>query len=471
MTGSAAPTRFAPTWESLQRYRVPPWYEDVKFGIFVHWGVYAVPAFGNEWYPRNMYQQGSPEFAHHVATYGPHTQFGYKDFIPRFTADKFDPQAWARLFKAAGADYVIPVAEHHDGFAMYDCSRSPWTATKLGPRRDVIGELAAAVRQHDMMFGLSSHRAEHWWFFEGGREFASDVQDERYSSLYGPAQPQATQPDAPFLDDWLARTRELVELYQPEIIYFDWWIEQPAFAPYLQQFAAYYYNQAAERQRGVVINYKEAGFPEGAAVYDVERGQLAGIRALPWQTDTSISKSSWCHIQDQDYKTAQSIIGDLIDIVSKNGRLLLNVGPRADGTIANQEVAILHEIGGWLQINGEAIYGTRPWHTFGEGPTEVSGGKFTDTQRQAFTSQDIRFTTRADTLYAICLGQPESAVDIRSLGSGSAVAADRIAAITMLGSPDALSWSQHESGLVIQPPARLSSDHPVTFKIVLRDER
>lgn len=456
---------FEPSWESLQRYTVPEWYQDAKFGIFIHWGVYAVPAFANEWYPRNMYQQGSPEFEHHVAMYGPHTEFGYKDFIPRFTAQHFDPDAWARLFKEAGARYVIPVAEHHDGFAMYDCSFSEWTAVKMGPRRDIIGELAAAVRRHGLVFGLSSHRAEHWWFFDGGRQFPSDVQDPRYASLYGPAQPQETQPDAAFLDDWYARTYELIEKYGPEIIYFDWWIEQPVFAPYLQRFAAYYYNRAAERQRGVVINYKEGAFPEGVAVYDVERGGLAGMRSRFWQTDTSISNNSWCYVTQQDYKTATSIIASLVDTVSKNGGLLLNIGPRADGTIAQPEVAILREIGRWLSVNGEAIYGTRPWITFGEGPTNVGEGKFTEAQQQTFTSQDIRFTTRDDLLYAVCLGLPEAPVTIQSLGSQSFQQAGQI---SLLGSSESLAWTQHENALVIQPPIHRPCDHACTFKIAFR---
>ncbi len=469
MNSSNTP-KFEPSWESLKRYSVPQWYQDAKFGIFIHWGVYAVPAYGNEWYPRNMYQPGSPEFDHHVATYGHQTEFGYKDFIPRFTAERFDPEAWVELFKSAGAKYVIPVAEHHDGFAMYDCSLSEWTATKMGPRRDLIGELAEAARKHDLIFGLSSHRAEHWWFFDGGTQFPSDVQDPRYQGLYGPAQPQATQPDQAFLDDWLARTRELVDRYEPQIVYFDWWIEQPVFAAYLQQFAAYYYNRGLERQRGVVINYKEGSFPEGTAVYDVERGQLAGIRPLFWQTDTSVSKNSWGYVEQQDYKSARSLIGDLVDIVSKNGTLLLNVGPRPDGTLPEPEAAILREIGSWLAVNGEAIYSTRPWSTFGEGPTEVREGKFTDTQRQAYTGEDIRFTTKENTLYAICLDWPGKEVTIRSLGSGSTIAANRIAEITLLGSGELLAWTQDERGLTIQLPNQRPCDHAYTLKLTLAGE-
>src|SRR5690606_20084065 len=180
--------RYEAAWESLQ-YPVPEWFMNDKLGIFIHWGVYAVPAFANEWYPRNMYQQGSREFKHHLEKWGPHTQFGYKDFIPMFKAEHFDPDAWIDLFKKAGARYVVPVAEHHDGFAMYDSVLSEWTAAKMGPKRDIVGELAQAAKKQDMIFGVSSHRAEHWWFFDGGRKFDSDVQDARYDGLYGPEVP------------------------------------------------------------------------------------------------------------------------------------------------------------------------------------------------------------------------------------------------------------------------------------------
>src|SRR5689334_752018 len=181
---------FEPTWESLMRYQVPDWYRDAKFGIFIHWGLYCVPAFGNEWYPRNMYRQGAKEYDHHLANYGPHTEFGYKDFIPLFAAEKFDAAAWAMLFKESGAEYVVPVAEHHDGFPMYDCSFTEWSAAKMGPKRDIVRELATAVRKQGLHFGASSHRAEHWWFYDGGMTFDSDVKDPRYFSFYGPAKPR-----------------------------------------------------------------------------------------------------------------------------------------------------------------------------------------------------------------------------------------------------------------------------------------
>jgi alpha-L-fucosidase len=473
---------YEPTWESLRDYQVPDWYLDAKFGIFIHWGAYSVPAFGNEWYPRNMYLEGSPEFEHHVRTYGPHSQFGYKDFIPLFKAEKYDPDAWAELFERAGAKYVVPVAEHHDGFAMYDCSLSEWCAAKMGPQRDIIGELAHAVRNRGLVFGLSSHRAEHWWFLDGGTKFDSDVQDPRNAGLYGPAVPSSPtkgsegwrsrdwtpRPNAKFLDDWLARCCELVDKYRPQLVWFDWWIEQIVFEPYLQKFASYYYNRGLEWHQGVAINYKKKAFPEGAAVYDIERGQLADINPLFWQTDTSISKNSWGYVKAQDYKTANSIVEDLVDIVSKNGCLLLNVGPKPDGTIPEPEQEVLLGIGRWLEVNGEAIYGSRPWQAFGEGPTEVSAGYFTDTQRAAFSSQDFRFTTNGNALYATCFGWPDHGkVLIKSLAAGSPVSADKITQIEMLGSPETLSWSQDQDGLSIQTPVRKPCEHACVFKILL----
>jgi len=468
-------TRFEPTWQSLRTHSVPDWYQDAKFGIFIHWGLYAVPAFGNEWYPRNMYLPGTLEYEHHLKTYGPHTQFGYKDFIPMFKAEKYDAQAWADLFLKSGAKFVVPVAEHHDGFPMYDCSLSEWCAAKMGPKRDLIGELAEAVRHKGMVFGVSSHRAEHWWFMNGGRGFASDVQDPRYADFYGPATTIQTEdwksrdweprPDAKFLDDWLARCCELVDKYRPQVFWFDWWIEQIVFQPYLQKFASYYYNRGEEWGLGVAINYKNYSFPVEAAVWDIERGQLSDLRSYFWQTDTSISKNSWGYVIEQDYKTAVDILCDLIDIVSKNGALLLNIGPRPDGTIPEKEQEILLEMGDWLRVNGEAIYGTRPWRLFGEGPTRIENGSFTDTQRKQFNGKDIRFTKQGNALYAVTLAWPGEEVVIESLKFGSGIEVETIQRVSLLGSQVDLSWSQDKQGLKVKLPGRIPRQGPSVLKI------
>lgn len=457
---------FTPDWSSLRAYEPPNWYVDGKFGIFIHWGPYTVPAFANEWYARNMYVQGRPEYEHHLATYGPHREFGYKDFIPQFTADAFDADEWAGLFRQAGAQFVVPVAEHHDGFAMYDCGFSRWKATEMGPRRDVIGELAEAVRRQWLVFGLSTHRAEHWWFMNGGMAFDSDVRDPRFADFYGPAQNQNLPPNEEFLDDWLFRCVELVDKYHPQLVWFDWWIEQPVFAPYLQRFAAYYYNRGADWGRGVAINYKHAAFADGTAVYDVERGQLAQLSPSFWQTDTSVSKGSWSWVPDHDYKQLPDLIADLVDVVSKNGALLLNIGPRADGTIAEPERELLRGIGDWLRINGEAIYGTRPWTTFGEGPTPVSDGSFTDTLRAAYTGDDIRFTTRGDTLYAIALAWPnDHKLTIATLGYGSGTYEREIASVELLGHDGTIEWKRAANALIVRLPKSARTNGPVTLKI------
>lgn len=457
---------FHPSWESLEGAKVPEWYRDAKFGIFIHWGVFSAPAFDSEWYPRNMYLLNNRVFKHHVETYGPQSKFGYKDFIPLFKAEKFSADHWAELFRKAGARYVVPVAEHHDGFPMYDSSFTDWCAAKLGPKRDIVGELATAVRKQGLHFGASSHRAEHWWFYEGGTKFDSDVQDPRFAGLYGPARPRDTQPDPTFLNDWLARAGEIVDKYHPDLMWFDWWIEQPVFQPYLQKFAAYYYNQAAQRNEAVAINYKHTSFPERAAVLDIERGILESPRPLFWQTDTSISTKSWGYIQNDAYRSAESIVDELADIVSKNGSLLLNLGPRSDGTIPEAEEAILLDVGRWLSVNAEAIYGTRPWKEFGEGPTKVVGGQFKDTAVKTFTAEDIRFTARGDTLYAVALGWPAGGkLTIKSLAAGSPLSRRRVKTVQLLGSKAELRWSRNQEGLTVELPAEKPSDFAPALKI------
>jgi alpha-L-fucosidase len=468
---------FRPDWESLQKYEVPEWYKDAKFGIFIHWGVYSVPAFGNEWYARMMYQQGSSEYKHHIATYGPQDKFGYKDFIPMFKAEKFDAAAWAELFKKAGAKYVVPVAEHHDGFAMYDSGLSDWTVAKMGPHRDTTGELAKAVRAAGLHFGLSSHRVEHNFFLAPGREIASDVNDPQYAAFYGPAHTWLSNPgglplnddftyvSSAWADDWLLRGAELVEKYHPDIVYFDWWIGQPSIRPNLTRFAAFYYNESLKYGNQVgVINYKDYSMQEHAGVMDLERGQLGDIRPLYWQTDTSVSNKSWGYIQNDTFKSPEFIVHQLIDIVSKNGNLLMNVGPKSDGTIPDEVQQILLDVGAWLNANGEAIYGTRPWRIYGEGPTKVVAGLFHDTDTTRYTPEDFRFTTRGDVLYAIGLGWPtHGEAMIRSLAQ--TVGSERVQSVVLLGSDAKLQFDQRADGLHLQLPAQAPAKYAYALRV------
>jgi alpha-L-fucosidase len=428
-----------------------------------------------------MYQLGSDEYKHHVATYGPQSKFGYKDFIPMFKAEHFDARAWARLFREAGAKYVVPVAEHHDGFPIYDSKLTDWCAGKMGPKRDLLGELATAVRAEGLHLGASSHRAEHDWFFGGGRQFDSDVSDPRFAGFYGPAHFRLVKPgyedrvyedwtyvSPEFLDDWLARTAEIVEKYHPDLVYFDWWINQPSFRNHLAEFAAFYYNQGAKRGTGAVINYKYDALEEHSATLDVERGQLSDIRHLHWQTDTSISNASWGYIEGDTFKSPEFIVHLLADVVSKNGNLLLNVGPRPDGTIPEPVQQVLRDVGAWLKVNGEAIYGTRPWTRYGEGPTVVEGGAFHDTDTKPYTSEDFRFTTKGETLYAIELGWPaDGKVTIHSLGS-SALKGQKVQSVDLIGSEATLEWHQDPDGLRIQLPTRPPGKYAYVLRLPLQ---
>jgi alpha-L-fucosidase len=479
---------FSTDWASLATTRVPRWYEDGKFGIFIHWGVYSVPAFKSEWYPRMMYQQGSAEFTHHVKTYGPHSSFGYKDFIPQFTAEHFNATAWAELFRDSGAKFVVPVAEHHDGFPMYDCSFTRWNAVQMGPKRDIIAELSAAVRKEGLVLGLSSHRAEHTWFFDGGLKFPCDVTDPAYADFYGPTLAGVTDqhdrvnnpPSKEFLDDWLARTCELVDKYHPQLVWFDWWIVHLAFKPYLQRFAAYYYNRASEWDRSVAINYKYDAMAVGSAVYDIERAQLQGIDQRFWQCDTAVAKNSWGYTNAQDYKEPRDLVHDLVDTVAKNGALLLNVGPRADGSIPEGDTRLLLAIGRWLACNGESIYGTRPWTVYGEGPASVPpatagisiaglppvpAGASYDHLRAPFTAADIRFTTIGENLYATVLGWPtDGQVLIRSLASHLTLRLAPITEVTLLGYGP-VAWRSALDGLHIDMPENQTGEYAWVFKI------
>jgi alpha-L-fucosidase len=474
----AAAGPYLADWESLKTYEIPEWFRDAKFGIFIHWGLYSVPGFGNEWYPRNMYRQDSDEYKHHLQKYGSPAKFGYKDFIPMFKAEKFDPQAWAKLFKDSGAKYVVPVFEHHDGFAMYDCGLSDWTAAKMGPKRDLGGELAQAVRNEGLHFGASSHRVEHDFFLAEGRKIASDVNDPKFAAFYGPAHSWMegksslledwTYVSNEYLDDWMARDAEIVLKYQPEIVWFDWWIGQPEVRRHLQEFTAFYYNESAKRGKLGVINYKLSAMPEHSAVLDVERGQLKGIRPLAWQTDTSVSNKSWGYIEHDNFKSAEFLVRQLVDIVSKNGNLLLNVGPRSDGTIPEEEQKILLEMGAWLKINGESIYGTRPWKKFGEGPTNVIEGQFHDTDAQPFTAQDFRFTSKGNLIYAIEMGWPAQGEAVIHSLNDEILAGKKIASITLLATELALKFEQKSDGLHIQVPPQAPGEYAYAYKMMLQ---
>ncbi|WNJ20078.1 alpha-L-fucosidase [Pontibacter sp. G13] len=475
-TTSTPQKTYEANWESIQQYEIPEWFADAKFGIFIHWGPYAVPAFGSEWYPRRMYEAdtvrnakgegkntNNPMYDHHVETYGGPDKFGYKDFIPEFKAENFNANEWLDLFESAGARYIIPVAEHHDGFAMYGSTKTRWNSVDMGPKRDVIGELAEATRARGLKFGASSHFAFNWNYY--GRKEGWDTNDPEFSDLYSRPHEQYTPCDEEFLAHWWDRTTEIIDKYQPDVLWFDFYIDNEEFGPYHPKLAAYYYNRGEEWNRDVVLqtkNFSMESFPEGSNVLDIERGRLSKIHKFPWQTDTSVGKNSWGYVTNWKSKTPTTLIHDLVDIVSKNGCLLLNVGPKADGTIPQDQAEVLLEMGEWLNVNGEAIYETRPWDVFGEGPTQFASGHHQEKKNKAFTAEDLRFTQKEGALYAIMMEWPESSeVLITSLKDTEM----EISAVELLGNEGDLAFEKTDAGLKVTLPAEAVGNHAYTIKI------
>ena len=473
--------KYKPDWASLSFHTTPKWYYEGKLGIFIHYGVYSVPAFGNEWYAREMYDPSTAAYRHHRETYGDHKTFGYKDFIPSFRAEKFNADEWVALFKKAGARFVMPVAEHHDGFAMYRTAFNRWNATAMGPRRDVLGEIKAACEKQGLAFCASSHRAEHYFFMNMGRTIDSDVNDEAYADFYGPAvyaeefasqtlhettaDNRSLPPNEAYLEDWLVRTCELIDEYRPKLLYFDWWIHNDAFKPHLKTLAAYYYNRADEWGEEVSINYKHEAFPPGVATFDMERGALADISPRPWQTDTAVGKHSWGYAQGNAFKSARQIICDLVDIVSKNGMLLLNIGPKADGTITAEETRVLLDLGDWLQANGEGIYGATFYKAFGEGEANTGGGYFTDYDETAYTAHDFRFTYKEGCVYAFWMRPHGTECTIKTFARRKKHDIG-IESVTLLKTQEAVPFERTDKGLVLRLP-KAETDLPVGFKIKL----
>lgn len=472
--------KYEATTESLETYEVPEWYRDAKLGIFIHYGIYSVPAFGDEWYGHWMYMSGTKSyggsdiFGHHLQTYGGASKFGYKDFIPEFNKEikKFSSnnmaEQWAELFQKAGAKYVMPVGMHHDSFALYasDVQKTYNSVTQAGV--DYIGELQKAVKNHGMKFGISNHFAENDWFFDESYGKGTDMVDPLYSELYGVGGGKTKA----HVEKWYAIQSEITEKYKPDLIYFDFDLVNSAFNTYEQanryQMLADYYNMAAENNLGVVCNFKNGAFTNSEAVLNKEREALGYINPAVWQTDTSIGRKSWGYTTDDVYRPASEIISALVDIVSKNGNLLINVGPMADGTIPEQMVNTLTDLGAWLNLYGDAIYSTRPWLVYGEGTTVNSGDTYT------YTSTDIRFTKSKDNkiLYATALAAPKSeTLVIKTLKEGE-WDASKIASVSLINGSERIKckYTQTENGLEITVPDYANIKTAYSVEITFTDE-
>ncbi|MFL6626974.1 MAG: alpha-L-fucosidase [Vitreoscilla sp.] len=516
MAHAAAPA-FAPQWDSLASgYRTPEWFRDAKFGIWAHWTAQCVPEMG-DWYARNMYLQGNWQYEHHVRTYGHPTQVGFMEMQNRWKAEHWDPDALLDLYVKAGARYFVALANHHDNFDAYDSKYHGWNSVRVGPRRDIVGGWAKAARARGLRFGVSNHSAHawHWQQAAYGYDPEGPLAGQRYDAWklsqadgrgkwWEGLDPQdlytgrnMVMPDgietvrtanewheqndrqwdekAPlqnpaFTRRWFLRCRDLIDTYRPDLVYFD-----NSGLPLGQaglDIAAHYYNASMAWNGGkleAVINAKQLP-PErrAALVEDVERGFREGIEPLPWQTDTCIG--DWHYnrgvFEHHTYKDATTVIHRLCDIVSKNGNLLLSVPLRGDGTIDSDERKVLEGIAAWMGRNGEAIHGTRPWRSYGEGPTRVAGGMFSEGNSQPLSSEDIRFTTKDGALYAIALGWPRSgSLRIAALAQGSALAPGLIERVEALGAPDSLAFTRSSRGLEVKLPEGLGGAPAVVLKI------
>jgi len=478
--GAAPPDRpFQPTWSSLRNNSIPQWLRDGKFGIYTHWGVYAVPAMGPNatWYSNHLYMDANSQArAYHEMTYGPLRTFGYKDFIPMFKGEKFNAGEWADLFKRSGARFAGPVAEHHDGFAMWDSALTEWNAARMGPRRDVVGELARAIKSRGLKFVTAFHHAENWFFFPVWDK-TLDCGDPRYSGLYGPIHEKGAQPSKAFLDDWKGKVVEVIDKYSPDFLWFDFGL---GFVPesYKRELLAYYYNQAAARNKEVIVTYKDHDLPVGIGINDLELGQENDLTYHEWITDSSIdNQGAWGYVRGAGFKTVENLVHNLVDRVSKNGYLLLNVGPKADGSIPEEVQERLLGLGRWLEVNGEAIYGTMPWIIPGEGPTKLENkGPFNESDALRYTAQDVRFTAKGEVLYATVLGWPGEKILIRSLSGGpdpqhnfrNGWYPSEISSITMLGDGKPLRWEMSAEGLSIETPKTKPCAYAYVFKIERR---
>lgn len=482
------PGPFNGTRESLRDWRIPEWYRDAKFGIWAHWGPQSGVEYG-DWYARNMYIQGSKQYEYHVKTYGHPTKFGFKDVIPTWKADKFDPDHLLALYKKAGAKYFCSMAVHHDGFDLWDSKYQPrWNAVAMGPKRDIVGAFKKAADRQGLRFAVSEHLAPsyHWFStshmsdktgplagtpYDGANSAYADLYHElpRYYPYSEHLLNDRQAPES-WKQHYFNRIKDLIDKYQPDLLYTDGDI---FFEEYGLALVADLYNVSAARHGGrceAVYNSKLPSDCEtGTCVLDWERGVAAGIPENPWQTDTCIGE--WHYNREATYKTPKNVIDLLVDIVSRNGNLLLNFPLPNSGELDYEEMVILEEITKWMAVNSEGIYGTRPWKTFGDGPVATapaaSGGtRFNESGRKEFTAEEIRFTSKGNTLYAFMMGWPEKKALIRHLATTSKYSPPKIKNVELLGHDGKVEWAQDEQGLIVVMPEQKPCDYAITLKIV-----
>ncbi len=489
---------YKPTWDSLLDYEAPEWYRDAKFGIWAHWSPQCVPEDG-DWYARNLYIEGQPQHKYHLEHYGPPSRFGYKDLCAQWTLLNWEPDELIARYKKAGARFFIALANHHDGFDAWDSKHHPWNSAAIGPHRDVVGTWAAAARKQGLRLGVTVHQARNWWWFQpshgadasgplarvpydgsltgpGGRgEWWQGLDPQR---LYGVKHPSDAQPDLSYVKDFYDRTRDLIDQHDPDLLYFD--NSQVPLGWGGMNIAAYFYNHGL-RTRGkleAVLNGKD--IPDRLAkslVADYERGITSGIMKYPWQSETCIGEWHYNRALYEKpgeyggYLPPRDVIRWLIDTVSKNGTFVLNVPGRPDGTIDGKEIAVLDGVTAWMETNGEAIYETRPWKVYGEGPHSVKSGPFQGNSVGGLGPKDIRFTRNkaGNVVYVLALGWPAEPIVVESLGFSAATQPGKVARVELLGTGDSVIWQQNAGGLRIELPKqyRPKVDYAAALKVTL----
>jgi len=475
---------FEPTWESLQTFTCPDWFRDAKLGFWAHWGPQAQPAYG-DWYARHMYVEGSDQYRFHLRTYGHPSQFGWKDVCATWKAENFDPDALMRLYKEAGARYFTAMGVHHDNFDCWNSRYHRWNAVEVGPKRDIVGLLREAAARYGLRFGVTEHleRSYSWFnvnkFADKAGPFAGvpyDGADPKHADFYFLPHGDTTygfpsNPPEWWKKQWFQRIGDLIEHYEPDLLYTDGSVP---FGEVGQRLIAHLYNLGAARHGGQPeavytlkhftdqhgLNHGE--YRDGIGVLDMERGVVPDIQEQPWQTDTCIG--GWFYDRRKAYKSAADVIHMLVDIVSKNGNLLLNFPLRGDGTLDDESLYVLQGIGRWMAVNGEAIYGTRPWTTFGEGPTRSGGGQFNE-DAQAWTAEDYRFVRKGDTLFAFQMAWPANR---EALITELKLAEDRrVKDVRLVGYEGILPWGQTVHGLQVGLPATAPSEAVHAFAVQL----
>lgn len=474
---------FRGTWQSLKQYRCPAWFRDAKFGIWAHWGPQCAPRQG-DWYARNMYIQGSRQYKFHVQRYGHPSKFGYKDVIPLWRAEHWEPETLIRRYKRAGARYFVALGAHCDNFDCWNSKHHRWNAVNYGPRRDVVGAWREAARRNGLRFGVSEHLAwsYDWFNVNKGADKTGpyagvpyDGNDPKYQDLYFPPHPDSgahypVDASEEFKRSWFQRIADLIDQHRPDLVYTD----GGAFGQVGLDLIARYYNSNLAwhggQLEGVYLLKDHTAktrligdYEPGAATLDVERGVVGDVWPEPWHSDTCIGQ--WFYYDGFPYKTAREVIHTLIDVVSKNGTFLLNFPLLPDGSLDSRAEGVLEDITRWMAIHGEAIYFTRPWKKFGEGPTAVPTGSMSERRSKPFTANDLRFTTKAGKLYIFCLGWPDRGVDVTSLGTAAGLWNAKIANVRLLGSDEKIAWSRDAVRLHLERPRYRPSDLAIAFEI------